>query len=259
MRKLLFLILTILSVNVFAESHLSEIEKRGKVQVCVWPDYYSISYLDPRSQQLRGIDIELAKELAKDLGVELEFVRSSFATLIQDIKARKCDIAMFGIGVTPIRQKQIRLTSSHLASDIYAVSSKSNRKIKAWDDIDKEGVFVAVAKGTLHEPIMKEKLKHAKLVVLDTPKAREQEVESGRADVFMTDYPFGKKMVATTDWAKLIIPTSTYHITPYAWAMEYGDDAWYERVEAFMKTIKEDGRLLQAAKNNGLEPIVVLK
>ena len=74
---------------------------------------------------------------------------------------------------------------------------------------------------------MKEKLKNAELLVVNGFKAREQEVLSGRADVFMTDYPFGKRMLAKTDWAKLIIPEKEYHKTPYAWAMAYGNDKFY--------------------------------
>lgn len=249
---------------VFATSYLfsailDEIEKSGVFKVCIWPDYFAISYLDPRTQKLSGIDVELAKHLADFLDSELEFVSSSFATLIEDVDSKKCHIAMFGIGVTPNRLEKLRFTSPHLASDIYAITTKSNKKVNSWSDIDKKGTIVAVAKGTLHEPVMRERLKNATLVVLDSPKAREQEVRSGRADLFMTDFPFGKRVIETTEWAKLIVPNEEFHITNYAWAMRYGDDDFYNRVEEFMQLIKKDGRLLQASKNSGLFPIVLLK
>lgn len=241
------------------ESKLDKILATNTLKVCVWPEYYGISYLDKRTQKLVGIDSDLAHELAKDLNVKLEFVQSSFAKLIDDVTTQKCDIAMFAIGNTPSRREKIRFTTPHLSSDIYAITTKTNRKIQSWDDIDKKGVVVAVAKGTYHEPVMKEKLKHAQLLVVNSYHAREQEVQSGRADVFMTDYPFGKRMLAKTNWAKLIIPSQTYHMTPYAWATSYGDDKFYNRVEKFISDIKKDGRLLKAAKENGLEPIAKLK
>ena len=197
--------------------------------------------------------------MAKDLQVELEFVPSSFATLISDVTNDKCDIAMFAIGNTPQRREKMRFTTPHLSSDIYAITTKTNTKIKQWNDIDKKGVIVAVAKGTYHEPVMKKKLKNAELLVVNDYKARETEVRAGRADVFMTDYPFGKRMLATTNWAKLIVPQSTYHMTPYAWAMAYGNDKFYKRVEQFIIDIKKDGRLLKFARRNGLEPIAKLK
>ena len=241
------------------ESTLDKIIKNNEIKVCIWPQYYGISYIDPRIQKIVGIDSDLAKELAKDLNVKLTFVKSSFPSLIKDVTSNKCDIAMFAIGNTEKRREKMRFTTAHLQSDIYAITTKTNKKVKTWNDIDKNGVIVAVAQGTYHEPIMKEKLKNAELVVIKGFKQREDEVQAGRADVFMTDYPYAKKMLEKTDWAKLISPENTYYLTSYAWTLNYSDDKFYNRVEQFIKDIKRDGRLLNLAKKNGLESIVKLK
>lgn len=237
--------------------HLDRIAKTQTVRVCIWPDYYGISFRNPRTQRLAGIDSDLALELGKYLNASVLFVDSSFARLIDDVLADRCDVAMFAIGVTPARQEKLRFTRPHLQSDIYAITTQANRRIRSWDDIDRPGVQVAVARGTLHEPIMRERLKEATLVVLDTPHAREQEVESGRADVFMTDFPYSRKMLDTADWARLIKPTSPYSITPYAWAVAPGDERWLAKLDEFMVLVKRDGRLIEAARRYGLDPIVV--
>ena len=236
---------------------LSSILDSQKLRVCIWPEYYGISYVDPRTQELKGIDIDLAYELGKDLGVSVAFVESSFATLIADIQNKRCDIAMFAIGRTPLRMEQLTLTTPHLASDIYAIVTKSNRRIRQWEDIDKPDVVVAVAKGTYHVDIMKQRLTHAKILIVDSMSAREQEVEAGRADVFMTDYPFGMRMIKQKEWAKLIKPSKSFHITPYGWAIAQGEMRLLERVESFITTIKRDGRLHKAAQTHRLEPIVL--
>jgi ABC-type amino acid transport substrate-binding protein len=246
------LIVMLCSPVLAAENRLEQINERGRVRVCIWPEYYGIPFRDPRTQSLSGIDYEMAQALGHDLGVEVELVDSSFAELIADIEQDRCDVAMFAIGITPERERQLRFTTPHLASDIYAVTTKANRRIGDWDDIDREGVVVAVAKGTLHEPIMRQRLEQATLKVFDTPFAREQEVRSGRADVFMTDYPYGKKMLDTVDWARLIAPKSVFHITPYAYALKPGDDAWHARMQEFVQAIKQDDRLAAAAERNGL-------
>ncbi|MFH2139951.1 MAG: ABC transporter substrate-binding protein [Pseudomonadota bacterium] len=239
-----------------SDSRLDRILASKELRVCIWPDYYSITYRNPKTQQLSGIDIDLAQALGTDLGVSVRFVDSSFAKLIDDVTQDRCDVAMFAIGVTPVRAQRLAFTQPHLASDIYAITSKANRRIKAWEDIDKAGTMVAVAKGTLHEPVMKTKLTAAKLLVLDTPFAREQEVASGRADVFMTDFPYSQRFLANNDWAKLVSPSQTYHITPYAYAMQQGDEVWRARVDRFVGDIKRDGRLMAAAKRHKLETIV---
>jgi ABC-type amino acid transport substrate-binding protein len=239
--------------------HLPQMAASGEMRVCVWPDYYGISYRNRKTLALEGIDVDLARQLAQDLKLSVKFVDSSFATLIDDVVSDRCDIAMFAIGITPARAEKLRFTTPHLRSDIYAITTRSNRRIQTWADIDKPGVVVAVAKGTYHEPVMRERLKAATLLVVDTPAAREQEVESGRADVFMTDYPFSRRMLDNVDWARLVSPPGTFHLTPYAWAMKPGDDAWFNRVESFVKTIESDGRLLAAARRHHLEPIVTTK
>ena len=236
--------------------HLDRIQTTQTVRVCIWPDYYGITYRNPKTQQLNGIDIDMALALGQDLGTKVQFVDSSFAKLIDDVTQDRCDVAMFAIGITPQRLTQLRFTQPHLASDIYAVTSKSNRRIKDWADIDKAGTVVAVAKGTLHEPVMKDKLKAAQLLVLDTPFAREQEVQSGRADAFITDYPYSLRFLANADWARLVSPPGRYHITPYGYAVKPGDDAWHTRLERFVSDIKRDGRLMASAQRHQLAPIV---
>lgn len=234
------------------------------LRVCIWPDYYGITYRNPRTQQLSGIDIDLAGELAKDLtkdsgtGVVVNFVDSSFATLIEDVSQTRCDIAMFAIGITAARAEKLRFTQPYLKSDIYAITTQANRRIKRWADIDKAGVVVAVSRGTYHEPVMRERLKQARLVALDTPFAREQEVESGRADVFMTDYPYSQRMLQNADWARLVEPPSAFHLTSYAYVVKPGDELWHARVERFIREIKRDGRLLTAAERHKLTPIAIL-
>ncbi len=235
---------------------LARVQAARALRVCIWPDYYGISYRSPKTLQLAGIDIDNAHALAAELGVEARFVDSSFARLVDDVVADRCDLAMFAIGITPARKEKLRFTQPHLVSDIYAITTQVNRRIQSWADIDKPGTVVAVAKGTLHETVMKDKLKHATLRVLDTPHAREQEVQSGRADVFMTDFPFSRRMLDNSDWARLVAPPGTYHLTAYGWAMQPGDERFHARVEAFATAIKADGRLLAHARRYGLGSIV---
>lgn len=240
-----------------AESRLDRISASQTVRVCIWPDYYGITYRNPKTMQLSGIDIDMAHELGKDLGAKVEFFDSSFAKLIDDLSTDRCDIAMFGVGITPARQEKLSFSPPYLASDIYAIATRTNRRVKNWNDIDTFGSVVAVARGTLHEPVMKEKLSSAQLLILDTPFAREQEVQAGRADVFMTDYPYSQRFLAGNDWARLIAPPAKYHVTPYAYAMAQGDDAWKSRIDRFVIDIKRDGRLKEAAKRHKLEAILI--
>jgi len=235
---------------------LDRVLDAGELRVCIWPEYIGISHRNPKTLELSGIDIDNAQEVARALGVRLRFVDSSFATLVSDLEAERCDIAMFAIGITEQRRQWLRFTEPYLASDIYAITTRENRRIRSWDDIDRPGRVVVVAKGTLHEPVMRERLRAAELVVVNTPGAREQEVQAGRADVFMTDYPFGQRMLDQHRWARLVSPPEPYHITPYAWALRPQDERLRRRVDQVLADMKRDGRLLAHARRHRLEPIL---
>ncbi len=242
-----------------ADTHLHQISERGTLRVCIWPGYFSITYRNPRNGILEGIDIDLAQEFATDLGVSVQFVDSSFPNLIGNLKDDVCDIAMHAVGVRPDRAEQIDFSAPYLISGIYGVTPRTHPTLKTWADIDKSGHVVVVQKGTYMEPVMRDLLKQATLRVVDDFKEREQEVESGRADVFMTDYPYGRRMVTQTPWAALIEPPTPLAPTPYAYAVPKGDAVWLARVNVFVAAIKADGRLKTYAQKHGLLPIAAVK
>ncbi len=236
---------------------LERVRARGKLQVCIWPDYYGITFRSPRTQQLTGIDIDLSAELARELGVAVEYVDSSFPQVVADVNGGRCDVAMFAVGMLPSRKEVLDFTQPYLQSDIYGVTTRANLSVRQWSDIDQPGVIVAVQAGTFMEPVMRDALKQARMVVVRPPATREQELEAGRVDVFMTDYPYSRRLLDNADWARLVAPTKPFHVLPYGYAVKRGDARWLARLDEFVAGIKRDGRLLAAARRHGLADIVV--
>jgi len=236
---------------------LERIEADGTLRVCIWPDYFSMSWRNPRTGELEGIDIDMAYALAERLGVDVTFVDSSFAQLIDNMEARTCDIAMHGVGIRESRIPHMAFSDPYVASDIYAVAEASNDRIDDWDDIDVPGNVVVAQRGTLMELEFQDRLEEATLLVVDEFLAREQAVQSGRGDVFLTDYPYALRMERLNAWAKIIEPDTPIAITPYAYAVPLGDPAWLAEVNAFLADVRADGRLEAAAERHGLLPILI--
>ncbi|MBI5336033.1 MAG: amino acid ABC transporter substrate-binding protein [Burkholderiales bacterium] len=249
-----------LALHAAAPARAGEVADRvrasGVLRVCIWPDYYGITYRHPRTGQLSGIDIDLSAALARDLGVTLQYVDSSFTQLIDDLRGDRCDVAMFAVGRLPQRLDKLAFTQPYLQSDIYAITTRANRVVREWDDIDRPGVLVAVQAGTFMEPVMAASLHRAQMVVVQPPATRERELQAGRVDVFMTDFPYSRRLLDNADWARLIAPSRPFHVLPYAYAAKPGDAQWLAQLDAFVARIKADGRLLAAARRHGLEPIV---
>ena len=252
-------LLALCATSALAGPVADRVQSQSVVRVCVWPDYYGVTYRHPRTQQLAGIDIDLSAELARDLKAKVEYVDSSFPTLIDDLNQDRCDVAMFAIGMLPQRMEKLAFTQPYMRSDIYGITTKTNTVIKQWADIDKPGVLVGVQAGTFMEPIMAQRLKQATLVRIQLPATRERELTAGRIDVFMTDYPYSRRLLDNADWARLLTPPQPFHVLPYAHAVKPGDAEWLATVDAFVARIQADGRLEAAARRHALLPIVRLK
>lgn len=254
---ILLLSLVLFSLGAIAGEVQNRVQNRKEVRVCIWSDYQKISFRDPRSGQLSGLDIDLAAALASDINSKLIFVDSSFVTLVQDLNNDRCDIAMFGIGMLPQRKEKIQFATPYLQSDIYAITTRTSRIVREWSDIDKPGVMVGVQAGTFMEPVMRERLRYANLVPIQLPQTREREIIAGRVDVFMTDYPYGSALLENVDWAKMLAPPNNFHVLPYAHAIKQGDAEWLNTINAFVSRAKRDGRLDAAATRHGLISIVL--
>lgn len=239
------------------EARLAAIQRAGTLKVCIWPEYFAISYRNPRNGGLEGLDVDMAAAFARRLGVRPEFVETNFSDFMGRIEAGDCDIAMFAVGITPSRRQRVDFSEPYIASAVYGVATKANPRIRTWQDIDRSGVSVAVAAGTLMEPLMRDTLTKAKLVVVSAPSTREAEVQAGRVDVFMSDYPYTRRMVLMHDWARIIEPPAGSATTPYAYAVAKGDPEWLAAVNAFIAAARADGTLARAADRHGLTPILL--
>ena len=98
------------------EKRIPQIRARGVLLVGTTGDYRPITYLDPGSGEYWGFDIELAKDLAEALGVELRFVPTTWPTLMEDTQAEKFDLAISGITITDARRAQALMSEGYLAN-----------------------------------------------------------------------------------------------------------------------------------------------
>ena len=236
---------------------LEAIRARGEMRVCIWPEYFAISFRNPRNSELEGIDIDLARALAARLSVRVGFVEVNFTNFMDRLEAGACDIAMMGVGITPARSARVAFSRPYLASPVFAVTTRNNSRIRSWADIDTPGTVVAVAAGTVMEPLMTRTLRRAEVMVVTPPRSRESEIQAGRADVFMSDFPYTRRLNQAQDWARVIEPPDRFGETLYGWALPMNDAAWLAEVNGFVGTARSDGTLARSAARHGLTSILV--
>jgi ABC-type amino acid transport substrate-binding protein len=257
---LLLFVLTAASLQADVQpDHLKMIQKEGLLRVCIQDEYPTITFVNRKTQKIEGFDAEMARELAKDLSVKVQFIDSSPTRIAAQLHRNHCDVAMFALTISPELSKQVRFTKPVLISDFYGITTHFNRRIKSWNDIDKSGTVVAVLRGSLHEQVLKQRFSNARIEVQDSLIASEYEVESGRVDLLVTDYHNTRVLLNSKDWARLVTPPVILNRSVHAYASDLYDEIWGEALDKFVKDVKRDGRLLNAARRYDIESMAVTR
>lgn len=169
-------------------SRLDDIVTRGTLRVGTTGDYRPFTHLVKESTSYEGLDIDMANALGQALGVKVEFVQTSWPTLMKDFEADRFDIAMSGISITLDRQKKGLFSTAILRDGKTPIARCADKgKYEALSDIDKPGVRVIVNPGGTNERFARANAKNAEIRVHPDNVTIFEEIANGRADLMMTD------------------------------------------------------------------------
>ena len=174
-----------------AGSDLSALEavlSRGVLRVGATGDYRPMSFRDPETGTYWGFDAELAEDLAAALGVELEYVPTTWPTLMADTLAGKFDLAICGITVTDARMEQAMMSDGYLGNGKTVLCRAEDAdKYTSLEAINRPEVTVMENPGGLNEKFARENLPDATLVIHEVNEEIPGLVASGAADVMITE------------------------------------------------------------------------
>lgn len=147
---------------VISEQVLRELAPAGRLRVAINYGNAVLAQRDERTGEPRGITADLAGELARRLAVPVEFVTYDGAgKIVAAASSNEWDVAFMAID--PLRAQQILFTPPYLIIEgAYLVRSDS--PFKRIDDLDREGVRIAVGKGAAYDLFLTRTLEHAALV-----------------------------------------------------------------------------------------------
>lgn len=169
-------------------SRLDAILAKGVLRVGMTGDYRPFTALDKATGQFSGFDVDMAEGLAKALGVKVEFVKTSWPTLMGDFRADAFDIAMGGVSITLDRAKYGYFTTPIMREGKTPIARCADKgKFEAIADIDKPDVRVVVNPGGTNERFARANVKTAPIRVHPDNSTIFEEIVANRADVMMTD------------------------------------------------------------------------
>ena len=167
-------------------SALDTVQSRGTLNICTTGDYKPFTLA--RDGGFEGIDIELAKSLAKALGVEATFVQTKWSDLLADMGSGKCDVAMGGISVTLERQKKVFFSAPYLINGkAPIVRCEDKGRFQTVADIDKPETRVIVNPGGTNERFARASFKQAKIEIYPDNVTIFDQILAGKADVMVAE------------------------------------------------------------------------
>ncbi|WP_240664058.1 ABC transporter permease subunit [Macrococcus sp. DPC7161] len=181
------------NVTFAKDDQMELIKKRGELRVGLSADYapYEFEQTVNGKREYVGIDIELAKKIAKDLGVELKIVNMSFDSLLGAMKTGKIDVIISGMSPTPERKKEVDFTDTYMqVTQRMIIQKKDQKKLQTAKDFD--GKSIGVQKQTTQEELAKTELPNANVTSLTRVPEIIMALNTGKIDGLILEGPVGE-------------------------------------------------------------------
>lgn len=220
-----------------AETEAAKEAAGGKLVMATNAEFPPYEYHD--GDAIVGIDAEIAKAIADELGMELEIEDIAFDSIIPEIVSGKADMGLAGMTVTEDRMQSVDF------SDTYAKASQKiivteDSEIASPDDL--KGVIVGVQLGTTGDIYVSD-LEADGTTVERYSKGFEavQALSQGKIDAVVIDGEPAKTFVAETEGLKILDESFTDE--EYAIAVKKGNTELLEKINGALKTLKDNGTL----------------
>ncbi|EIK93919.1 arogenate dehydratase [Pseudomonas sp. M47T1] len=226
-------------------SHLERVQQRGQLNVCTTGDYKPYTF-KKADGSYEGIDITLAQSLAQSLGVKLNWVPTTWKTLMPDFLAGHCDLAVGGISVTLERQKHAFFSSTlDVDGKVPLVRCEDQANYQTVEQINRPEVRVVEPAGGTNEAFVHAYLPKARLSLHDNVTIFD-ELRQHKADVMITDASEALYHQKLQPGLCAVNPTRYLQYGEKAYLLPQGDMTWKLFVDQWLHLSKVTGAYQQA-------------
>jgi ABC-type amino acid transport substrate-binding protein len=236
-----------------AQSVLDDIKQRGELRVA------GVLYrplISPRpSGEYVGMDVEVMKKMAADLGVKLNIINSEWATAVAGIEGKKWDIVP-ALCITDKRKEVVDFSESYITIGATLTGLAGNPKgLTTVEAFNRPEVVFAVPGGSWSENVAKEVAPKATLKTFGQSTSADliQEVIAGRADAVVLDTPIQTTVALAAFGDKIhIVPGHNKPLDVRACKVGYayfkGDSKMKDYMDGFTKKLRDSGELGELVK-----------
>jgi len=248
----LFLVLTLLSTPLWAGTVRQDLVKAGTLEQVISKNKIRIGFstfvpwaMKDKQGGYTGFEIEVAKQLAADMGVEAVFIPTKWSGVIPALLTGKFDIIIGGMGITPARNLKVNFSDPY---EFSGMSIVANSKLAAGhsglDAFNSPDVTIVARIGTTAASAAKKYLPKAKIRLFDDEGQALQEVLNQRAAAMVSSQPF-PEFQALKYSGKLFLPLAgkTFTKEPIGFAIQKGDADFLNFLNNWIRVKNADGWL----------------
>lgn len=219
-----------------AESTLEQVLKRGKLIVGIGLGAPPFGMYDA-DKKPTGLDVDLAKLIASELKVEIEWVDTTSVNRIPYLLTNKVDLILATFSATPERAKQVAFTLPYATFGQAILGWKNDKSIKSGQDL--KGKRVAVTRGTTQDFTLAKLVPEAKIMRYDDDPTTMLAFEQKKVDALVTaDVIVMKKVKDNKDMELKGIVSKTWVCI----GVRQGDQDWLNWLNTFMSIYGGEGK-----------------
>ena len=220
----------------------NEIVERGELRVGFEAGYLPFEMADKKGNFI-GFDMDVAREMAKAMGVKFVPVNTAWDGIIPALITKKFDIIISGMTITQERNLKVNFADPYIiVGQTILLNKKHAGKVKSYKDLNDPKYTVTSKLGTTGEQAIKRLIPRAKYKSFEVESEAALEVLTGKADATVYDLPFCATFMAQQGEGKLIFLDEPFTFEPLAWAVRKGDPDFMNWLNNFLRQLKNDGR-----------------
>ena len=221
---------------------LATVRKRGVLRVGV--AIAEPTVMHDANGKLVGFSIDAARRLAEDMGVDVEFVETSWSGIIPDLLNRESDLIMSGLWVTVPRALVINFTTPTAVEGIHVVASRSAAaRFKTAADLDRAGTKIVVYAGTLQERLAARRFPKATLLKVSGDADHLAPVLAAEADAVLVP-TFAPEVIVRAAPDRLALPfAKPLSSASAAIGVRKGDPDFLNFLESWLAVQRDEGWL----------------
>lgn len=222
---------------------VEKIKSGNKIILATNPEFPPFEFMTMKDgkSEVAGADVSLAKEIAKDLGVELEIKSMNFDGVIEALNAGNVDMVISGMNPTPKRKESVLFSELYYGDSpqVVLVSKKDAEKYKTKEDL--KGLKVGAQKGSVQEEVVTNELSGSSMKAVSNIPNLIQEVKNGTIDALVLEKPVAEGWVKNASEDFAIAPFEIdIDYSGYAVAIKKGNEDLLKEVNKTVERVKKD-------------------